>query len=86
MVESRCGLLCSECSYKEPNNCPGCLNAHGNMFHGECKMAKCCESRNLAHCGKCTDFACKMIVDLASDPVHGDNGKIIDRLKQWSIE
>lgn len=25
MVESRCGLLCSECSYREPYQCGGCV-------------------------------------------------------------
>lgn len=86
MAESRCGLLCSECSWRERMNCPGCLNAHGKMFHGECKMAICCESRGLPHCGKCAGFPCEMIKSLAKDPVHGDGGRIIGRLKQWSTE
>lgn len=86
MAESRCGLLCSQCSWREKMNCPGCLNAHGQMFHGECKIAVCCEARKHEHCGKCGEFPCKKINDLANDPEHGDGGKIIDRLKQWALE
>lgn len=26
MIESRCGLLCSECSYQEQVGCKGCVN------------------------------------------------------------
>lgn len=26
MVESRCGLLCSECSFREATGCKGCAN------------------------------------------------------------
>ena len=26
MIESRCGILCSECEYKESMGCCGCLN------------------------------------------------------------
>lgn len=25
MIESRCGILCSECSYREQMNCKGCI-------------------------------------------------------------
>ncbi|MFQ7077555.1 MAG: hypothetical protein ACLRSW_06255 [Christensenellaceae bacterium] len=25
MTESRCGLLCSECAYREQMNCKGCV-------------------------------------------------------------
>lgn len=26
MVESRCGILCSECDYREKKNCGGCVH------------------------------------------------------------
>lgn len=26
MTESRCGLLCSECSFRETSGCKGCVN------------------------------------------------------------
>jgi len=26
MVESRCGLLCSQCAYREQANCSGCIH------------------------------------------------------------
>ncbi len=85
MIESYCGLLCSTCSYKETHNCPGCLAAHGDLFHGTCKMAKCCESRSLPHCGKCPDFPCRLLADLAADPVHGEGGRFLDRLREWAV-
>ncbi|MCL2753395.1 MAG: DUF3795 domain-containing protein, partial [Defluviitaleaceae bacterium] len=25
MIESRCGILCSECEYRESMNCGGCV-------------------------------------------------------------
>ena len=28
MVESRCGILCSECEYREQVNCKGCVSIH----------------------------------------------------------
>lgn len=33
MVESRCGLKCSECSYREPFGCGGCVQANGHPFY-----------------------------------------------------
>lgn len=86
MVESRCGLLCSQCTWRERMNCPGCLKTHGQMFHGQCDKAICCEGRGHEHCGKCGGFPCNKIIELANDPVHGDGGKILDRLRQWSLE
>lgn len=32
MIESRCGILCSECEYKEPMKCNGCVLISQNLF------------------------------------------------------
>jgi len=87
MVESRCGILCSECSYREPNNCPGCVNA-GRIFWGECSVKKCCEAKKLSHCGKCADFPCEVIKEYSYDKEHGDNppGARIEMCRKWMEE
>jgi len=53
MIESRCGLCCSTCEYKESHNCGGCIETNGNPFHGECPVAKCCQEKGHTHCGEC---------------------------------
>ncbi len=42
MIQSRCGILCSECEYRDKVNCNGCV-AIENPFWGECPVKKCCE-------------------------------------------
>ena len=35
MIESRCGILCSQCTYKEQTGCRGCVNIEkpfGEMY------------------------------------------------------
>lgn len=32
MVDSRCGLHCTECEYKEPCECGGCIETNGHPF------------------------------------------------------
>jgi hypothetical protein len=86
LVQSRCGLRCNECEWVEKANCPGCLNAHGKPFHGECVVAICCEDRDLLHCGKCDDFPCEKLIAFAYDSEHGDNGERIETLRKWLSE
>ena len=52
-VQSRCGLLCSWCEYREPCGCGGCVETKGNPFHGECPVAVCCQDKGYEHCGQC---------------------------------
>ena len=52
-VQSRCGLLCKWCTYRESHGCGGCVETNGNPFHGECPVAKCCQDKGYAHCGEC---------------------------------
>lgn len=35
MVDSRCGLHCDNCEWKEPCNCGGCIETNGHPFHGD---------------------------------------------------
>ena len=84
MIQSRCGLLCSECEWAPKTNCPGCIAAHGRPFHGECPVAICCESHNLLHCGQCDSFPCRQLTEYAYDKEHGDNGARIETLKLWA--
>ena len=34
MIDSRCGLHCTNCTYKEPCNCGGCIETSGHPFMG----------------------------------------------------
>lgn len=36
MIDSRCGLHCTGCDYKETCGCGGCIGTNGHPFHGEC--------------------------------------------------
>ena len=54
-VQSRCGLLCKWCAYRESHGCAGCVETNGNPFHGECPVAACCQQKGYAHCGACPD-------------------------------
>jgi len=45
-IESRCGIECSLCEFKDTMNCKGCTNID-KPFHGECAVKKCAEEKNL---------------------------------------
>ena len=38
MIESRCGLLCSECNYREQMNCKGCIVIHKPFWGDACPV------------------------------------------------
>ena len=84
MIETRCGLLCSECSYKESHNCGGCIETKGNPFHGECPVAVCCQNKGFTHCGECPDIPCELLTQYSYDKEHGDDGKRIEQCKEWA--
>ena len=51
--------------------CPGCkLDRHGS----DCKIRDCAKSRELSHCGLCTDFPCDIITAFNNDglPHHAE--------------
>lgn len=86
MIESRCGLLCSQCAYRAQVNCPGCA-AISKPFWGErCPVKSCCEEKGLAHCGACDSFPCALLHQFAYDPKQGDEGRRIEQCRCWRQE
>jgi hypothetical protein len=83
MIESRCGVLCSECHYREPLNCAGCIAIDKPVWGDSCPVKACCEARGLAHCGPCGEFPCALLMHFAYDPEQGDNGKRIAQCERW---
>lgn len=82
MVESRCGILCSECEFRESMGCKGCVNITV-PFHGQCPVKNCCEEKDQAHCGQCADFPCALAEKFAYDPQQGDNGARLEQCRKW---
>lgn len=83
MIESRCGILCSECGYREQMNCQGCTQIDKPFWGESCPVKACCEEKELAHCGLCKDFVCDLLHQFAYDEVQGDEGKRIEQCKKW---
>jgi len=68
MIESRCGILCGPCKYREKMSCSGCI-AIRKAFWGEaCPVKSCCEGKNHSHCGQCSDFPCALLNQFATRP------------------
>ena len=99
MIDSRCGLHCTGCTYKEPCHCGGCTetNGHpfqgciatnGHPFHGECPVAACCQEKGFVHCGQCPDIPCDLLQQYSCDPEHGDTpqGARIRQCLAWRKE
>lgn len=84
MVESRCGLLCSNCKFFAEDKCKGCTEI-ANPFWGECKVKGCCEEKSQEHCGKCTQFPCEQLHEFAYAEQEGDNGIRLDQCKIWNV-
>jgi general stress protein 26 len=87
-VQSRCGLLCKWCTYREQFNCGGCLAMNGKApwGHGDCDVAKCCLDKGYLHCGECPDFPCENLRGLSyGDDEHNDKpeGARIEVCKAW---
>lgn len=84
MIESRCGLKCSECSYKEPMNCKGCVAMEKPFWGDACPVKSCCEVKQHRHCGECGNFPCELLKQFAYDKEQGDEGKRIEQCSMWS--
>ena len=54
MIESRCGILCSQCSYREQTGCKGCVNIEKPFWGEGCPVKSCCEAKG-EHCGQCSE-------------------------------
>lgn len=88
-VDSRCGLHCTDCAWKESHGCGGCIETMGNPFHGECPVANCCQGKGLTHCGECDVIPCKTLYRYSYlDPEHGDKpqGLRVDVCRLWAAE
>jgi hypothetical protein len=85
VIDSRCGLHCSDCAYKEKCGCGGCIETCGHPFHGECPIAVCAQNKGFAHCGECPELPCELLTQYSCDPEHGDKpaGARIDQCKAW---
>ena len=82
MIESRCGILCSKCEYRE--QCGGGCTVISKPFWGDsCPVKDCCEGRGFEHCGQCAEFPCATLTQFAYDTEQGDNGKRIETCKGW---
>jgi hypothetical protein len=89
MIDSRCGLHCTGCKWKESHGCGGCIETQGHPFHGECPIATCCQNKGLTHCGECDILPCdKLYAYSYLDPEHGDKpqGARIAVCRQWAAE
>lgn len=81
-IESRCGIECSSCEYKDKVNCKGCTNIT-KPFYGECAVKKCAQEKKLKCCGECKDFPCSLLMSYSYDKDQGDNGLRIENCKKW---
>lgn len=84
MIESRCGLICSECSYQEQMGCKGCVNIEKPFWSESCPVKSCSEAKGYEHCGQCKDFPCGLLKQFSYDEKQGDNGKRIEQCKCWT--
>ncbi len=85
-VQSRCGLLCNSCEYRETCGCGGCIETNGNPFHGECPIAVCCQNKGYSNCGECENLPCEKLRAYSyDDSEHGDKpaGARVSLLKYW---
>lgn len=85
-IESRCGILCGECGYKEKMNCGGCVNITKPFWGESCPVKDCCEGKAIEHCGLCDDFPCDLLNQFAYDKEQGDDGKRIEQCRKWASE
>ena len=79
-----CGTYCGDCAWKEKTGCKGCQDAKGNMFWGECAVAKCAIEKKLAHCGACSELPCAKLQAVFDSPEHGDKGQRLANLRGWA--
>lgn len=84
MIESRCGILCDKCEYKELADCKGCVNIAKPFWGDSCPVKSCCESKEKEHCGECGEFPCELLKSFSYDKEQGDNGKRIEQCRKWN--
>lgn len=84
LPESRCGILCSECEYRENPGCKGCIHIEKPFWGEGCPVKSCCEKKTFVHCGQCPEFPCGLLHSFAYDEAQGDNGKRIEQCRKWA--
>ncbi len=84
MIESRCGIICSECTFRETMHCKGCINIDKPFWGENCPVKSCCEKKDIEHCGTCEKFPCGVLTGFSYDKEHGDDGKRINQCKVWA--
>ena len=72
MIESRCGLRCSDCSFREAMGCKGCIHMDKPFWADSCPVKSCCEQKELQHCGECGSFVCSLLHTFAYDMEQSD--------------
>lgn len=86
MKESRCGILCSRCQFRESTGCKGCAEMDRPFWGESCPVKSCCEGKGHAHCGACEAFPCARLTAFAYDEKQGDNGARIEQCRKWREE
>ena len=83
-VESRCGIECSKCHFKQEEKiCQGCLNITQPFWGEVCPIKKCREDKMVSCCGECSDFPCDLLKSFAYDKEQGDGGERIENCARW---
>ena len=83
MIESRCGILCADCHYREPLGCAGCIAISKPVWGDSCPVKSCCEGKGLEHCGLCGEFPCAVLNRFSYDAEQGDDGRRIQQCIAW---
>lgn len=83
MIESRCGLLCSACAYREQMQCKGCVCITKPFWGESCPVKACCEQKGNEHCGQCAQFPCALLHQFSYDAQQGDDGQRIRQCEAW---
>lgn len=86
MIQSRCGILCEECAYRESTGCKGCTAIQKPFWGEACPVKSCTEGKKHGHCGECAEFPCGLLHQFAYDKEQGDEGKRIRQCEQWNKE
>lgn len=85
MHESRCGVCCNQCERKEQVHCTGCLTMRMPFWGSECAVKSCCESKELNHCGECSDFPCTVLSTMGIKQGFDPLPKI-EQCRKWASE
>lgn len=83
MIESRCGILRSDCGYKEQMGCKDCVHIDKPFWGDNCTVKACCEVREHEHCGQWGEFLCDLLEHFAYDEKQ-DDGKRFEQCKYWT--